>query len=325
MASIALSLVERPPFSLTISVNSVLPLTTAFTPAPVCSSSVWESVDSTQGTITCTPSLAPTLTSQCYPRNFNETYTILYSPGVCPQGYAAAASWTSAGSDVHTSLCCPHGMSWLQVVSSCSEILPTGSATAIVASNTTTTMTEPFTAYAPAIAVAWASSDLTLFSPASLPLLTTASLTSEATSAAATSSDISAGSVIASSTATTATGASQTSTTPGPGLSVGAKAGIGVGATVGGLLCLAVAAWFLLWRRRSFSTKGLPEAEGKAELPGDGIEKKALHISELGPNGEIYESAAKERPPEMGDNVRYELEADWHGHEAPTTRAPNVH
>ncbi|KAK3669360.1 hypothetical protein LTR78_010743 [Recurvomyces mirabilis] len=217
-------------------------------------------------------------------------------------------------------------MSWLQVVSSCSEILPTGSATAIVASNTTTTITELFTAYAPAIAVAWASSDLTLFNSASLPLLTTASITSAATSATATGSGISAGSVIASSTVTTATGASQTSTTPYPGLSVGAKAGIGVGATVGGLLCLAVAVWFLLFRRRSSpSKKYVPEAEGKAELPGDGIEKKAPHVSDLSPNGEIHESAAKERPSEMGENVHYELEGDWHGHEAPTTAGPNVH
>lgn len=89
--------------------NSV-PLTTIFTPARKCyHGNLWTSSASTQGTITCTSSLA----SDCYPEFYYEINAVLkdlpglYSPGVCPSGYDVGGNWTAKGYNARTYICCP--------------------------------------------------------------------------------------------------------------------------------------------------------------------------------------------------------------------------
>ncbi|KAK3641032.1 hypothetical protein LTR56_008420 [Elasticomyces elasticus] len=101
-------------------------------------------------------------------------------------------------------------------------------------------------------------------------------------------------------------------------LSPGSAAGIGVGASVGGLLILAAAAWFI---RRHFQSRkaravvtSVPE---KSELAGESAKRPDVQSAELGVQGTIHEVNGHGKPAEAdGEAVLYELEGDWRGHEA---------
>ncbi|KAK5688046.1 hypothetical protein LTS10_000024 [Elasticomyces elasticus] len=191
------------------------------------------------------------------------------------------------------------GMSFLQNASSCAQILPleTAIGTPVVIANLTSQYTKQFTAFAPTILVAWASSDLASFTPASAPLLQIIITTS------------------------TRVAGSDTPT----GLTAGAKAGIGVGAALGLIACVALGIWLLIRRRRSravaqFASKD--DSNDKAELPGQSVEKKRPEATELGPNGEIFETSGYGLPAELEPHARYELEGGFHGYEAAAVRSP---
>jgi len=103
-----------------------------------------------------------------------------------------------------------------------------------------------------------------------------------------------------------------------PGLTSAAAAGIGVGASVGGLTLIALAAWLVFRRYRARKARStLVPAGEKAELEGDSAKRPKATGVELGIDGKILEVSGHDKPAEA-DNaaVRYELEGDWHGHEA---------
>ena len=108
----------------------------------------------------------------------------------------------------------------------------------------------------PAITVAWNRWDLTKFTPASAPILDKPQTWQPSTFPTAPSPWVASFSRQVAPSSTRALDAfAQDVTSPeksGP-LSVGAQAGIGLGATIAGLAVLAVLAWIVLWRRRRSS------------------------------------------------------------------------
>lgn len=110
-----------------------------------------------------------------------------------------------------------------------------------------------------------------------------------------------------------------TSSPTASGLSSGEKAGIGVGAALGGL-AICASALFFFWRRRRRNQKRSPsptaDPGGKAELPGEGRE---AHTDELDNDRQIHEMTGVGKPAMLDHmNVRAELEGDWRGWEAPS-------
>lgn len=168
-----------------------------------------------------------------------------------------------------------------------------------------TTYSSPFTAFASTIAVAWASSDLPLFTPASAPLVQ-ARLAASASRASASDSQ-----------ATTSEPSNGTSSSPMSSgfLSTGAQAGIGVGVSIAGIILLALGMWALLRRRQSRTRNDEPRADPRAGLRGEDAEKKLPGVAELGNYGAKAELAGLTKPTELDRNERHELEGHWHGHE----------
>ncbi|KAK5729332.1 hypothetical protein LTR17_012057 [Elasticomyces elasticus] len=285
-----------------VSFDSVVPLTTVFSPLPTCTSGPWVSIDSTQGTITCTQSLDSSLTASCYPVSFTAGAAVLYSPGVCPSAYSAAASWTTDGINITTSICCPRGMSYLQLASSCAATLPNDAndfeltGTPLVIWNSTVQYRSIFTAFAPTLAVAWASSDLAQFTPIWAPLDSTITSSASVGTPASTSS---AGDPPASPPAS-----------PPDRLNRGTEAGIGVAASVVGVV-IGLAFWLFWRRRRMAGAKGnVTLTGGRAELEGGQSEKQPPKIGELETKGEIHEFDGKGKPTELSTAIgqRHELD-----------------
>lgn len=169
-------------------------------------------------------------------------------------------------------------MTYLEIAGSCSAVI-TGASVFI--SSHVTSYTQPFTAYESTIAIAWASKDLKSFSPTSAPL-------QEAKSAASASNP----------------------------LSTGAKAGIGVGVTIAGLLLLSFVLWMFWRRKRSRKAAVRPRSDHKPELPGEGCEIKPTTSTGLNSDGERAELKGTDKPSELGLEIRHELEGGWRGHEA---------
>ena len=136
-----------------------------------------------------------------------------------------------------------------------------------------TTAGDEYVALLPKIIISWASKDLSLFTPASAPVLPTASGSDAATSSARSTS------TQTKATAThkhvTPQRSSQSNPTPlhEGGLSTGAKAGIGVGVAVVAVILVIVG--FLLWRKRKrratpISSPQRTYVDDKSALPGHG-------------------------------------------------------
>ena len=139
----------------------------------------------------------------------------------------------------------------------------TGPLVVAAASQSEIAVTTPFLAYDWAITVAWASSDLDSFKPASAPLLTAGVQSTSAPAAPASvptrrshpaTSTASAASAASTATQTEDLGSHSTTSAASPtsasGLSTAAKAGIGVGAALGCLLILVLVAILVLMLRR---------------------------------------------------------------------------
>lgn len=161
----------------------------------------------------------------------------------------------------------------------------------VVERNRTVQATESFTAFAQAVVVAWQSSDLSSYTPASAPILNLTSLYLDPTS---------------STSAALHHEQSQTS-----GLTTGAKAGIGAGVAGGVLLGCTLLGWALYQRSRRAKNEALTRLS-LTETSVATNERKA----ELGSDGQIQEIGGRSVTAEADyTNTRYELEGNWHGHE----------
>jgi hypothetical protein len=177
------------------------------------------------------------------------------------------------------------------------------------------------------LSIEWASSDLSLLTPASAPLLglTTATGVVSLASDAALGSAAGAGSAGSRSSSSHANGAPVTD----DGLSTGAKAGIGVGAGVA-VVALIAALVFWIFKRRS-TRKRIPEeapkAEysdfgGKAELSSEGaaVRRPEPSVELAAINTSPQEIDAQSNQIKRGFRKKkqspVELEGNWYGHEA---------
>lgn len=188
-----------------------------------------------------------------------------------------------------------------------------------------TTHGSTFAAVVPQVAVWWASSDLSFFTPASAPVLPTWRIERYESSVAARSRSA----VATSTAATNPTGSTPQSESQGSstgGLSPGTKAGIAVGIVVAVLIVLALG--FLLLRRRKQRTSmnqlqtlqrtksARPYLDSKGELPASETAKKTnVAAAELGPRspGELLPRSPQEllprSPQELLSRSPQELDA----------------
>jgi hypothetical protein len=187
-------------------------------------------------------------------------------------------------------------------------------------STTTITPSISFVAYQWPLSVEWASSDLSLFTPASAPVIASdaTSTIASGTDTAITSGARQSGQIPA---ATTRSATSDT------GLSTGATAGIAVGAVVA---VIAVLAGILFWwfkRRRSSqlipneSDKGgqpfyvdqkveLPTEEPRRQDVARPIELDAMNVHEL-------DVPERTKSKHNSNKEPVELDGDWHDNETP--------
>ena len=206
-----------------------------------------------------------------------------------------------------------------------------------IAGDSTRTVTVSFTlnAYQWPLSVEWASSDLSLFTPASAPLqnMTTTSMTIQSTGKAPTF-----GASRTSGTPLTS-GASRSSATSSfhrhsdAALLSGAKVGIGVGAAVGGIAIVLVGfIWFFKRRKARHHDWDAPHAshesyplyvDGKGELSSEAAQRNPARSThspiELDGRVDFEHGAAangtltRRRPEQEADTT--ELDSDWQGNE----------
>ncbi|KAI0004049.1 hypothetical protein F4779DRAFT_77326 [Xylariaceae sp. FL0662B] len=220
------------------------PLTTTFVPSPGCNVEIYGSVfTQTAGDNTTTHkyhSLGLKSTSECYPPGFQPT-SAFYSPGLCPSDwYSACGSLEVIGSVTETrAICCPLGYSCISppaLTETWSTLSCSSTAISVINvtvpdlsnQNSMVTQLESPLIHAAAIEVRWQPGDFATKTGSSL-------LTSATTSSSSGTASME--------------GVNTTTTTAREGLSVGARAGIGVGAGLAGLL-LASALGFWILRRR---------------------------------------------------------------------------
>ena len=199
----------------------------------------------------------------------------------------------------------------------CAEVITT--ATYYMNASQTVSTSGIFTGLASGMWAEWQVRDLSLFTPASAPVLGYANLevsgnTTEPSNAKSTSR---------------ATSSQRLSHAPPQSLSAGAKGA--VGASVGvALVCLVGAAMW--WVRK--------KVVRRKQTSGDEINEKSCH--ELDPNADILEAPEYCKPPEADSRPKYggsdqpviglekdglnepvELDGDWHGHEIADTSEPS--
>jgi LPXTG-motif cell wall-anchored protein len=175
-----------------------------------------------------------------------------------------------------------------------------------------------FVAVLPQIDVQWASSDLSLFTPASAPVLPAASISKfEALTTSAATSTLQSGTQTSSPTSKASAGSN--------GLSTGAEAGIGVGIAIAVLLLISGIIYFVFRRRRRNKNAALqragstePYVDSKAELPHNAAAKRPQEVEAGGPL--TAEAGPPPIPiaskPRFGGGIgRHELQGDFRGHE----------
>ncbi|KAK3114213.1 hypothetical protein LTR53_007680 [Teratosphaeriaceae sp. CCFEE 6253] len=319
-----------------------LPLTTIFTPPASCFDMKFGVM--LDGTVSGNPSAFRDYSAAvqaCYPESYSElelSTGLWFSPGVCPSGYARA----SQGADI------ADGNPSLTLAWCC----PSGTYTTGVAFSNFVALQWP-------ISVMWREEDLSLFSPASAPILAAASTTSASDStstrtptstrtqgtsggASLTSTSIPAGSTTSAPSATTSAASSG-------GLGTGAQVGIGVGVAVPVVALLGLGFWFYLYRRKTKRSKAAGNSDSpidgtgqqpfgmKAELPGQeshsmrghGAEKRGLlqhgELAELEPQrdglNELEEQNKRMDPVELpGHAIGENAAAEMSGVQSPVDR-----
>ncbi|CAG7923479.1 unnamed protein product [Penicillium olsonii] len=282
-----------------LAATSPLPLTTTFTPASECLNDLWlfESVYTVQDSTSWSTrwaNLGPEDTKRCLPPGWEPS--TFYSPGlVCPTGWAMAPGSTINDNGETTATCCPvyqpSSLTFTQrsltsgparpwhSTEACAFGAPTdipytytatpghGSKTTIYA--TATARKDGWNAYG--IELRWKATDLTSISSIYVP-----SITSSATPQT-----------------TTQQQPEESST-----LSTGAKAGIGIGAAIGGILVI-LAIGFLIIRRRKSKVKDTSEAidNGQHELHGPRDQKHELDSNSVARTNDPHASFASPPAP----------------------------
>ncbi|KAK3074515.1 hypothetical protein LTR53_002997 [Teratosphaeriaceae sp. CCFEE 6253] len=344
-----------------------LPLTTIFTPPASCFDMKFGVM--LDGTVSGNPSAFRDYSAavqSCYPESYSElelSTGLWFSPGVCPSGYAKA----SQGADIadgNPSLtlawCCPSSMgySWDGTNDFCSSYVATPTE---VYSGTYTTGVpfSNFVALQWPISVMWREEDLSLFSPASAPILAGASTTSasESTEPGTRTSTRTQGtsggaSLTSASIPSIPTTSAPSATSSGPAsgaLGKGAQVGIGVGVAVPVVALLGLGLWFYLYRRKTKRGKAGGSSDSpiggtgqqpfgmKAELPGQeshsmrghGAEKRGLlqhgELAELEPQrdglNELEEQNKRMDPVELpGNAIGENAAAEVSGVQSPAER-----
>ncbi|ORY70510.1 uncharacterized protein BCR38DRAFT_406109 [Pseudomassariella vexata] len=214
-------------------------------------------------------------TTTCFPSSFNRNYTAYYSPGVCFSGYTIAGITTDASTTgVSVATCCPSGYTTIanrraKDIDACRSKFASSTVTVVdvrsysgdllaSSGNTATTILagDWVNAYGPI-----------LRRESTDPEWDTAvvdTLTTSATSTTSTGTSVSPGSTAGTSGIPSVTAGSNTSSSSASastlGLSPGAKAGIGVGVSIGALVVIgAVAAAYFLGRRSRRQKSLAPE------------------------------------------------------------------
>jgi hypothetical protein len=183
----------------------------------------------------------------------------------------------------------------------------------------------PYYVLEPYIPVAWATSDLKLFTPTSAPL------------SVSHCSRVATASIVPLSTASELPGLAGSPAIKGNpvgkarGLPTGAKAGIGVGVAVAAISAVVMIVLLLKYRRKAQTSA----AELKRRDQSDMLElKNGIVVSEDDAefraeanfeNGRVEADSISPVPPELdspviraeadGSNLKYELDSGWYGHE----------
>ena len=159
----------------------------------------------------------------------------------------------------------------------CGSLVPTS--TPVISGSSTITMTVPFMVLDYPVQIAWKSSDLDLFTPASAPLLKAVETTTSHHS-----------------------GMKPTSNPTSPGLTVKTKAWIAVG-TIGGILCFILLV-FLLVRVRKHHLQRKERARNEKAFDNPSKPERLCSRS-----FEIYEASPESNPAEAdSSNARVELD-----------------
>ncbi|KAJ5100438.1 hypothetical protein N7456_006490 [Penicillium angulare] len=269
-----------------------LPLTTTFSPPEACMTDTWfieyvSGINYYTEIITGTNtswwlSLGPTKTSTCFPSGYQTNTDFYYSPGVCPSGYwIAQETVLTTGTETETrGTCCPNNyqaqtetnLAWY-THNACTSYNPTSTQVwKFTKAGTTSSTTRADGINAPGISIRWKEGEV-------VPQTSTfASSTSIATAPTATEDP--------------------TPPESNGGLSTGAKIGIGVGVAVGGIVIIALLAFFCLYRRKNKSS----------ELSGSENPR-----SEMRP---VVELSDNYRPAELQASFARPVEMDGHGQQS---------
>ncbi|KAG9567808.1 hypothetical protein KCU71_g3536, partial [Aureobasidium melanogenum] len=226
----------------------------------------------------------------CYPTDWATAKTNYYSPGVCPEDhtYAGVFSAQSLGTPYTSVNCCPSGMDFWDTTQ-CRTLINTSTYALLPNSETSATISLPFTGFATPVTVVWGPEDLSLFTPNAAPAIAVADKEKE----------------------------------DAVGLSVGAKAGIGLGVALGILLLIGVStlAASRIRKRRvkrlKVTSNSSSYGDFKPELPGDeSVEGKTM--PELDDQTESREMEGDAMFPELAHLIKpSELEVPHKVHELP--------
>ena len=191
--------------------------------------------------------------------------------------------------------------------------------------------------------VAWASSDLSKFTPASAPLLLASQeailASSENLGTPKSGSPPTARSSAASPQGSPPSPASQTSSSHTEGartLDTGVKAGIGVGVIVVSVAIISVGLWLLMRMRKrrkdklassTASEMDTDNIHAKAELDHENTRTGILNKGrqQEGREKEFAEMSGEGLVQEVGSHTRYELDSGWGGHEVGDIDKPTNH
>lgn len=241
-----------------------LPLTTIFTPPSDCSTRPFTLLAA--GNDTGVWDLKAQYTDTCYPPDWATARDNHYTPGVCPYGYTLGALFPFG--DTTSVGCCLSGMTYITSQGMCQTIITSSTTGFLPSSQTVTITTFPFTGMATPVNVAWATTDLTAFTPTSAPLQILATFQSSPN------------------TTQSSPAAIQSSlATP---LSSGANASIGVGVALAVFVLLGAGFLFLRFKKRRKQSHVEPASvKTKSELQGEPIYRKLP--TELDPENDIKE------------------------------------
>ncbi|XXG99927.1 hypothetical protein Hte_006268 [Hypoxylon texense] len=243
----------------TIDAVPFMTLPPTFDPVPSCTQDIYyivaqdiSCVDGNGNVVACRYfHLGPTTsTSDCFPTTWTPTPGAYISPGACPRGYTVACAQTQVGGPETMATCCPNSYS-CQTDSTAwpwysTDLCVQPMADTITYFYTTRTPGKDFETASTTgggeinafgVVIRWQASDL----------IKSTATTSTSTQAAQTSTSTRASMVPSSSVLTSSTIDTSVSSDP-RGLSVGARAGIGIG--VAAAFVIILAAIFILWRTR---------------------------------------------------------------------------